>query len=529
VSGTYSATVVSKLQGAVLNIISPSNGQILRYSGSSWVNGSLASSDVITALGYTPINAGQMPGNCGASQTLTFSSPTGSWFCSTIVVNGSAFATQAQATFLAGPTSGSGTPSFRTIASTDLPASALSQWTTSGSNIYYATSGGNVGLNVSSPTAALHLRAGTSAVGGAPLKFSTGSLLTTPEAGAIEFDGANLYYTNSSSARMVVATAGGTITASAGTATAPSFAFSSDAMSGMFSPGSQTLGITTGGVERIHIDSSGNIAFGAGFTSPQSPFDFVDTVTIRGGGHLGINTSSPSYDLDYQGSGATTYLPSGTGATVPALFTAINNANTQAGDGHGAFYYMAPTNTASVSQTAYIGAISNGGGSYSPTMVFGRATGTSSWAETMRIDGNTGAVGIGTTSPSANLHVRSTSGSAPTFMVQNGSTGGAIVIASGGSAAAPVYQISKISISTSCSPSSLNVGQSVICTASTTASTLNLPSNASSHFLNCYQNGGSNQIVGSGVLNGTALSIAGVAGASGSVSTVVFTCMVTSM
>lgn len=39
------------------------------------------------------------------------------------------------------------------------------------------------------------VRAGTAAAGTAPLKFTTGTLLTTPEAGAIEFNGDNLYFT----------------------------------------------------------------------------------------------------------------------------------------------------------------------------------------------------------------------------------------------------------------------------------------------------------------------------------------------
>lgn len=42
------------------------------------------------------------------------------------------------------------------------------------------------------------IRAGVAASGGAPLKFTTGTLLTTPEAGAMEFAGDNLYLTQTS-------------------------------------------------------------------------------------------------------------------------------------------------------------------------------------------------------------------------------------------------------------------------------------------------------------------------------------------
>lgn len=65
----------------------------------------------------------------------------------------------------------------------DSSAVTLANITASG-GAYFA---GNVGIGQSSPTAVLHLKAGTTVANTAPLKFTTGSLLTTPEAGAIEF------------------------------------------------------------------------------------------------------------------------------------------------------------------------------------------------------------------------------------------------------------------------------------------------------------------------------------------------------
>jgi hypothetical protein len=49
------------------------------------------------------------------------------------------------------------------------------------------TSAGNVGIGVTSPTAVLHLKAGTATASTAPLKFTSGTLLTSAEAGAVEF------------------------------------------------------------------------------------------------------------------------------------------------------------------------------------------------------------------------------------------------------------------------------------------------------------------------------------------------------
>jgi hypothetical protein len=55
-------------------------------------------------------------------------------------------------------------------------------------------------------TGTLKVAAGTAAVGGAPIKLTAGVNLTTPEPGALEFDGTNMYFTNSSNLRQALAT-----------------------------------------------------------------------------------------------------------------------------------------------------------------------------------------------------------------------------------------------------------------------------------------------------------------------------------
>lgn len=54
---------------------------------------------------------------------------------------------------------------------------------------------GAFGIGVTSATAVLHLKAGTATAGTAPIKLTAGTNLTTPENGAFEFDGTNLYFT----------------------------------------------------------------------------------------------------------------------------------------------------------------------------------------------------------------------------------------------------------------------------------------------------------------------------------------------
>ena len=54
---------------------------------------------------------------------------------------------------------------------------------------------GNLGIGVTAPSAYLHIKAGTATAGTAPIKLTAGTNLGTPEDGAFEFDGTNLYFT----------------------------------------------------------------------------------------------------------------------------------------------------------------------------------------------------------------------------------------------------------------------------------------------------------------------------------------------
>jgi hypothetical protein len=64
---------------------------------------------------------------------------------------------------------------------------------------------GNVGIGTSStPTASLFIRGGTTSASTAAIKFATGSLMTAAEAGAMEYNGTDLYFTGN--ARDIVMT-----------------------------------------------------------------------------------------------------------------------------------------------------------------------------------------------------------------------------------------------------------------------------------------------------------------------------------
>ena len=54
---------------------------------------------------------------------------------------------------------------------------------------------GLAGMGVSSPTAVLHLKAGSTSANTAPLKFTSGTNMTTPEDGAVEYNGTDYFVT----------------------------------------------------------------------------------------------------------------------------------------------------------------------------------------------------------------------------------------------------------------------------------------------------------------------------------------------
>ncbi len=67
----------------------------------------------------------------------------------------------------------------------------------------YLTFYGELGIGVDAPSALIHLKAGTAVAGTAPLKLTAGTLLTTPEAGALEYDGMGIYLTNTNHRRFI--------------------------------------------------------------------------------------------------------------------------------------------------------------------------------------------------------------------------------------------------------------------------------------------------------------------------------------
>jgi hypothetical protein len=62
---------------------------------------------------------------------------------------------------------------------------------------------GNLGIGQTTPTAVLHLKAGTATASTAPLKFTSGTNLTSPLGGEMEFNGTNLFFSPSTTRHTV--------------------------------------------------------------------------------------------------------------------------------------------------------------------------------------------------------------------------------------------------------------------------------------------------------------------------------------
>lgn len=154
---------------------------------------------------------------------------------------------------------------------------------------------GKIGIGTTTPTAVLHLKAGTATANTAPLKFTSGTLLTTPEAGAIEFLSDAYYGTiTTGAARKTFAflespTFTGTLTAPTIVSTTTMEISSSDLGDGVAGPvvtlGRNTNATNTGAGSINFLDKAGTAGY----------------VWQDAAGNMRINTSSPSNANDTAG------------------------------------------------------------------------------------------------------------------------------------------------------------------------------------------------------------------------------------
>lgn len=133
-----------------------------------------------------------------------------------------------------------------------LPAANVLSVSTNGSERLRVTATGNVGIGTTAPTDTLHVVGnvrGTTLLGNLDASYLRGDL-------AADF----------------VLTGGGTFAANgSATAVSPSFTFDTDTQSGLYLPAVGNVGVVTAGVERVRVDTAGNLTItGTVFQNPAA-------------------------------------------------------------------------------------------------------------------------------------------------------------------------------------------------------------------------------------------------------------------
>ena len=174
----------------------------------------------------------------------------------------------------------------------------------SGAPKFMIDNSGNVGIGTTSPTATLHLKAGTADASTAPLKFTSGTNLTSPEAGAMEFAGTNLYFTPSASRK--------------------TFAFTDSNITGTAGGLSSTLAVTSGG--------TGLSTIAAGSIVAANSADTLSAITSASGTKILTNTAGTISWETAGGGGADTALSNLASVAINASLLPGSNDSIDIGD-----------------------------------------------------------------------------------------------------------------------------------------------------------------------------------------------------
>lgn len=166
---------------------------------------------------------------------------------------------------------------------------------------------------------------------------------------------------------------------SLGTATAPAYTFTGDPNTGIYSSGTDQVAVATNGTRRLFVDSSGDVGIGPSTIRAQ--------VHIYGSGQLTANLT------DAGNRGGMLRLTGGTGG-VGGEGGALLFSNAQ-GDNANSLGYAAIKGLMTVGSANTVGDLA-----FSTR----NATASTSLQERVRIT-SAGDVGIGTSSPTARLHV----------------------------------------------------------------------------------------------------------------------------
>ncbi|MDP9249493.1 MAG: tail fiber domain-containing protein [bacterium] len=209
---------------------------------------------------------------------------------------------------------------------------------------------GNVGIGTVTPTAVLQLKAGTASAGTAPLKFTSGTNLTAAEAGAVEWNGTDLFITQTTGPTRktfaflespafttpdIGVASGTSLKLGDGTLAAPAFAFTSQPGLGIYRNAANTFGFSNG-TNRILMDptgsSSGYLSLGPRLIYFGSTDSGTDTQLNRiSAGVLALGTGAAN---NTDGTLATSTILGGTATTSDLNLKTTSGVGTTGADMH---------------------------------------------------------------------------------------------------------------------------------------------------------------------------------------------------
>ncbi|MGZ6472410.1 MAG: tail fiber domain-containing protein [Bdellovibrio sp.] len=413
---------VTGIRGKSVSATAPSAaGQVLRYDGASvYVPAFLGLADIKSTI--TPFGGAFTSSGCTASQTLYWQSSTDTFQCQSVAINDSqlSYTTSRTAnTFLAAPNGSAGAATFRTIVNADLPAGTLSGSGTAGYIPYYSAgstlanspifnSGGNVGIGTTSPATSLHVRTTNDGTYGGSLIENTNSAQYA--AITAKNDAGNpiqlgIYGSTNATPNKAFLYAG------ASTSSLGFFINSAEKMT-LLQNGYVGIG-TTSPQQLLHLGGAGTSAF--------SLFTNITTGnTSADGSYIGINPAGNMYVWNQENlpilfgtnNGERMRIDAagnvGIGTTIPDGKLTI--------DASGVNYVSMKNLTGGLVLSS--GGTANYNDTYitinphSPTSAYGSiaAFNNSSGVKNLALNESGGNVGIGTTSPSTELHLANNTG-----------------------------------------------------------------------------------------------------------------------
>ena len=204
ITGSLQGTASYATQALSASYAPSAGGAAFPFTGSAIITGSLNVTGSLNITGSTTITNGALILSSSATSTYVLRTKGDSVY----ILDNYGLAGRA---FLAIGVSGVQLHNAGNDPTINFPAggninAATTLYSSATSHIFYGGTNKQVSIGTAAvPTAKLHIAAGAAAATSAPIKLTAGTNMTTPEAGAVEFDGTNLFFTTGSTRQIAVA------------------------------------------------------------------------------------------------------------------------------------------------------------------------------------------------------------------------------------------------------------------------------------------------------------------------------------